>query len=171
MLRLRPYKKQDSEKIASWLKDEDIFWKWGGERFGTYPISAADIDKKYSGENGDCEEYDNFYPMAAFTDDGVVGSFIMRYVNGDHNTVRFGWVVVDETKRGNGYGKRMLELGLEYAFKILKAKKVTIGVFENNTPAYACYKSLGFKEDEGKEIVRNIKGEDWKLIELYKLPN
>ena len=171
VLRLRPYKKQDSEKIASWLKDEDIFWKWGGERFGVYPISAADIDKKYSEQNGDCAEYDNFYPMAAFTDDGVVGSFIMRYINGDHSVVRFGWVVVDETKRGKGYGKRMLELGLQYAFKILKAKKVTIGVFENNTPAYACYKSLGFKEAEGEERVVNIKGEDWKLIELYRLPD
>ncbi|MBO4921592.1 MAG: GNAT family N-acetyltransferase [Lachnospiraceae bacterium] len=171
MLRLRPYKKKDSEKIASWLKDEDIFWKWGGERFGAYPISAADIDKKYSEQNGDCAEYDNFYPMAAFTDDGVVGSFIMRYINGDHSIVRFGWVVVDETKRGKGYGKRMLELGLQYAFKILKAKKVTIGVFENNTPAYACYKSLGFKEAEGEERVVNIKGEDWKLIELYRLPD
>ena len=109
--------------------------------------------------------------MAAFTDDGVVGSFIMRYINGDHSVIRFGWVVVDETKRGKGYGKRMLELGLQYAFKILKAKKVTIGVFENNTPAYACYKSLGFKEAEGEERVVNIKGEDWKLIELYRLPD
>ena len=172
VLRLRPYKKEDSEAIASWLKDEDIFWKWGGERFGQYPISAEDIDAKYYNANGDCEEFDNFYPQVAFGNDGAVGSFIIRYINGDHNTVRFGWVIVDDSKRGKGYGKRMLELGLQYAFKILKAKKVTIGVFENNAPAYACYKSLGFKEAEGQEpVIRDVKGEKWKLIELYRLPD
>ena len=170
ILRLRPYKKEDSRLIASWLKDEDIFWKWGGERFGEYPISAEDIDEKYYNANGDCAEPDNFYPQVAFGNDGAVGSFIIRYINGDHDTVRFGWVIVDDSKRGKGYGKRMLELGLQYAFKILKAKKVTIGVFENNTPAYACYKSLGFKEIEGEEpVIRDIKGEKWKLIELYRL--
>ena len=172
VLRLRPYKKEDSEAIASWLKDEDIFWKWGGERFGHYPVSAEDIDAKYYNANGDCEEFDNFYPQVAFGNVGAVGSFIIRYINGDHNTVRFGWVIVDDSKRGKGYGKRMLEFGLQYAFKILKAKKVTIGVFENNAPAYACYKSLGFKEAEGQEsVIRDVKGEKWKLIELYRLPD
>ncbi|MBP5533368.1 MAG: GNAT family N-acetyltransferase [Lachnospiraceae bacterium] len=172
MLRLRPYKKEDSTLIASWLKSEDIFYKWGGDRFKAFPVSAADIDAKYRDANGDCEEYDNFYPLVAFGNDGAVGSFIMRYIGGDHNTIRFGWVIVDEDKRGKGYGKRMLELGLNYAFKILKAKKVTIGVFENNTPAYKCYKSLGFKEAEDIEpVIKEINGEKWKLVELYRLPD
>ena len=96
----------------------------------------------------------------------------MRYIDGDHNTIRFGWVIVDDSKRGKGYGKRMLELGLKYAFNILKAKKVTIGVFESNTPAYECYKSLGFKEAENKEPeVRDINGRKWKQIEMYRLPD
>ena len=172
ILRLRPYKKEDSRAIASWLRDEDIFLKWGGERFDGFPVSAEDIDEKYSNLNGDCEEYDNFYPQVAFGNDGAVGSFIMRYVGGDHNTIRFGWVIVDDQKRGKGYGKRMLELGLKYAFNILKAKKVTIGVFESNTPAYECYKSLGFKEAENKEPeVRDINGRKWKQIEMYRLPD
>ncbi|MBR4342590.1 MAG: GNAT family N-acetyltransferase [Lachnospiraceae bacterium] len=171
MLRLRPFKSKDSEIIASWLKDEDIFWKWGGERFGDFPISARDIEEKYLEHNGDCTEYDNFYPLIAYGNDGVVGHFIIRYINGDPGVLRFGWVIVDDRKRGKGYGKRMLELGLEYAFKILKAKKVTIGVFENNESAYKCYKSLGFKEaPEQEPVIRDIKGEQWKVIELEYVP-
>ena len=49
---------------------------------------------------------------------------------------------------------------------------MTIGVFENNTPAYKCYKSLGFKEAEDIEpVIKEINGEKWKLVELYRLPD
>lgn len=118
MLRLRPYKSCDSKHIADWIKNEETFVKWGGERFGSYPINAKIIDDKYRLNNGDCVEDDNFYPMTAFDDSGVVGHFIMRYINGNNKILRFGWVIVDDTQRGKGYGKQMLELGLKYAFEI-----------------------------------------------------
>ena len=167
MLRLRPYKSCDSECIVKWLKDENIFLKWGGERFGAFPICANDIDNKYKLNNGDCIEPDNFYPMTAFDDSGAVGHFIMRYIHGDNRILRFGWVIVDDTKRGKGYGRQMLEQGLKYAFEILGVQKVTIGVFENNSSAYRCYKSVGFKEAiVENDVVEEVKGEKWKIIEL-----
>lgn len=146
MIRLRPYKKCDGEKIASWLENEETFMLWGGDRFGDYPITADVINEKYFVHNGDCAEEDNFYPMTAFDDGGAVGHFIMRYINGDDRVLRFGWVIVDSTKRKKGYGREMLSLGLKYAFDILKAEKVTIGVYEFNASAYKCYKSIGFHE-------------------------
>ena len=167
MLRLRPYKSCDSEHIIHWLKDEEVFKKWGGERFGSFPVSADTIDNKYRFNNGDCVEPDNFYPWTAFDENGIVGHFIMRYIHGDTGILRFGWVIVDDTIRGKGYGKQMLTAGLRYAFDILGVEKVTIGVFENNIPAYKCYKAVGFheitmEEDEFEEI----DGEKWKIIEL-----
>ena len=170
VLRLRPYKSGDSSFFAEWIKDEEVFQKWGGELFGSFPISAETIDKKYKEQNGGCEEPDNFYPYTAFDESGVVGQFIIRYINKEHNIVRFGWVLVDDSKRGLGYGKRMLEMGKEIAFNILKAKKITIGVYENNIPAYNCYKSLGFTEaaeQPGKTAI--IKGTECKVIELELL--
>lgn len=167
MLRVRPYKSCDAEIIAGWLKDEDVFYKWSGGRFGEFPISARDIDDKYRLQNGDCLEQDNFYPMTAFDDSGVVGHFIMRYIHGDYRILRLGWVIVDAAKRGRSYGSGMLKLGLKYAFEILGAEKVTIGVFENNLPAYRCYRAVGFQEAlMEKEESADIKGEHWKIIEL-----
>ena len=46
-MRLRPYKSYDAKKIISWIKDEEVFLKWGGDHFGLYPISAEIIDNKY----------------------------------------------------------------------------------------------------------------------------
>lgn len=167
MLRLRPYKSCDSKRIADWIKNEETFVKWGGERFGSYPINAKIIDDKYRLNNGDCVEEDNFYPMTAFDDSGVVGHFIMRYINGNNKILRFGWVIVDDTQRGKGYGKQMLELGLKYAFEISGVEKVTIGVFENNIPAYKCYKSIGFNEIATDCYeTETVNGEESKIIEL-----
>lgn len=167
MLRLRPYKSCDAEYIANWVKDEDVFLKWGGQRFGSFPITANIIDDKYKVANGDCVEEDNFYPMTAFDEDGIRGHFIMRYIQGDKKILRFGWVIVDGTQRGKGYGKQMLQLGLKYAFEILGVEKVTIGVFENNLPTYQCYRGVGFKEAVVEEYdTEEINGEKWKVIEL-----
>lgn len=161
MLRLRPYKSCDAEKIAEWIKDKTVFQKWGGEKFGNFPITADVIDEKYRLNNGDCKEADNFYPWTAFDDNNeVMGHFIMRYLQGDNKILRFGWVIVDDALRGKGYGKQMLNAGLKYAFDILGAEKVTIGVFENNTSAYKCYKTVGFVE---REIVD---GKPWRIIEM-----
>jgi RimJ/RimL family protein N-acetyltransferase len=84
----------------------------------------------------------------------------MRYINGDKNVIRFGWVVVDSSVRGKGYGTQMLRLGIKYAFEILGAEKITIGVFENNTPAHTCYKKVGFAD------VDVVKDGRWNIIEM-----
>lgn len=161
MLRLRPYKSCDAETIEKWIRDEDVFKKWGGLLFGDFPISAKIIDDMYHLNNGRCEEPDNFYPWVALDDeDNVVGHFIMRYLHGDRKILRFGWVIVDDKIRGKGCGRQMLSLGLKYAFEILGVDKVTIGVFENNEPAHKCYAEVGFKD---KEIVEK---DPWNVIEM-----
>ena len=161
MLRLRQYKKADADGIARWVRDRDTFLKWGGTLFGDYPIDAGVIAATYDEKNGLCEEADNFYPWIAMDeDDRPVGHFIMRYTNGDHKLLRFGWVVVDDTIRGKGYGTEMLRLGLQYAFEILKVDKVTLGVYEGNDSAHACYKKVGFHD------THIVEKEPWNVIEM-----
>ena len=75
MLRLRPYKPSDADTILKWIKDEDAFRKWSTDRYPHYPITADDMNYKYMDCNGDCAEPDNFYPMTAFDDSGIVGPF------------------------------------------------------------------------------------------------
>lgn len=167
MLRLRPYKPCDAEKIVSWCGDEPIFLKWGGSLIGEFPLSAEQLNEVYINQNGLCKEADNFYPMVAFDENGVVGSFIMRYINGDKKCLRFGWVIVDDKMRGRGYGKEMLKLGLQYAFDILKVDEVTLGVYHNNPGAEHCYRSLGFVDNPKMEnTVKVINGEEWIVKEL-----
>lgn len=169
MLRLRPYKMNDAGTILSWCKDANAFRKWTADRYESFPITEADMNKKYIDDNGDCREADNFYPMTAFDESGIVGHLIMRFTDDEKRELRFGFVIVDDTKRGMGYGKEMIALSLKYAFEIFMADRVTIGVFENNMPAYWCYRSAGFQDVETEETVCEIFSEKWKILELEYL--
>lgn len=163
MLRLRPYKNCDAKYIVSWIKDEVSFRKWCADRFESYPIYAEDINNQYMS----LAETDTFFQMTAFDESGAVGHLILRFTDEEKTILRFGFVIVDDTKRGKGYGKEMLSLALKYAFEILKVEKVTLGVFENNIKAYYCYKAVGFEEVQmEQDEYYPIMGEKWKCLEL-----
>lgn len=167
MLRLRPYKPDDAETILKWIKDEDAFRKWSTDRYPHYPITADDMNHKYMDCNGDCMEPDNFYPMTAFDETGIVGHLILRFTDEEKKVLRFGFVIVNDSKRGMGYGKGMLRLALQFAFDIFKADKVTLGVLENNPGAYYCYKAAGFRDVTGEEPEYYIlMGKKIKCLEL-----
>lgn len=63
------------------------------------------MNRQYEG----LAETDNFYQMTAFDETGVVGHLIMRFLDGEKKVLRFGFVIVDDTKRGKGYGKELPE--------------------------------------------------------------
>lgn len=156
MLRLRPYKSGDAEKILSWSKDEKAFYKWSAGVLGEYPITKEQFGF-----------VNNLMAFTAIDDDEVVGFFTMRRPTESFDELRFGFVVVDPQKRGKGYGKGMLSLGVKYAKEIFKSKKVSLGVFENNESAYYCYKAVGFKDTTLAETeTYTVLGETWKCLEL-----
>mgnify|MGYP001520767512 FL=1 len=91
----------------------------------------------------------------------------MRRPRESFEELRFGFVIVNPEKRGQGYGKNMLKLGLKYAKDIYGANKVSLGVFENNESAYYCYKATGFEEVPQDEIEKyTVMGEEWNCLEL-----
>lgn len=156
MLRLRPYISEDAEQILSWCKDEKAFYKWTAGVLGDYPLSK----EQFSAVN-------SRMAFTAIDDNEIVGFFTLRNPDKLFEELRFGFVIVDSKKRGKGYGKKMLQLGLKYAKEIYRAKKVSLGVFENNEPAYHCYKAVGFKDVVQEEIeTYHILGEDWKCLVL-----
>ncbi|MGL4874850.1 MAG: GNAT family N-acetyltransferase [Clostridium sp.] len=163
MIRIRPYKSCDAKYIIEWIKDEVAFRQWCADRYEKYPISPEDINLYYK----NYEDDDNFFKMTALEDNEVIGHFIMRFTDEQKKVLRFGFIIVGDTKRGKGYGKKMLSLALNYAFENLKVEKVTLGVFENNPNAYYCYESLGFKAIQMEKIEYfNILNEQWKCVEL-----
>ena len=163
MLRLRPYKACDAHSIVSWTGDVRAFRQWSADRFDRFPITGEDLDRYYRSFDGS----DSFFEMTAFDETGPAGHMIMRFTDEKKSVVRFGFIIVDKRRRGQGLGREMLELAVRYAFEILKAEKITLGVFENNPRAYRCYLSAGFTLSPAETAKHyTILDEDWKCLEL-----
>ena len=156
MLRLRPYQEADGSAILSWPIDERTFYRWTAGRLGEYPLTP--------------ERFAQTRALMRFTlldESEIAGFFTLRHPGESRNEVRFGFVIVDPRKRGRGYGKEMLRLGLKFAFEIYGAKKATLGVFENNPAAYACYKAAGFRDaPDAKREAYHVLGEEWPCREM-----
>lgn len=164
MLQLRPFRASDADVIVTWAKDEVAFRKWVADRYEKFPIKPEDMVALYN-----AMDPDRFFPMTTFDETGVVGHLILRFPNETRSEVRLGFIIVDDSKRGMGYGKHMIELAVEYGFKTLKAEKLTLGVFENNESAYRCYRAVGFRDVEtDKTECYQVQGETWKCREMEK---
>lgn len=162
MLRLRPYRKSDAGIIVGWIENERIFRYWCADRFDNYPITADDLNDQYENSPG----AEDVFHFTAYDEKGIAGHVNIRFPEpGNIDTVRLGYVIISPERRGCGLGKEMTGLALRYAFDIMKAGKVTIGVFDENEPALHCYLSSGFK-DTGKINDFCYFNEKWKCREL-----
>ena len=156
MLRLRPYTPSDASTILSWTKNKTAFYQWTAGVLGEYPITEEQFNI-----------VSNLMAFTAIDDNDTVGFFTMRRPNESVDELRFGFVIIDPDRRGQGYGKKMLQLGLVYAKDIFGAKKVSLGVFENNELAYYCYKAAGFQDVLLDEVEKyTVLGEEWRCLEL-----
>lgn len=162
MIRLRPYKLSDSEYVINWFKDEITFTQWCASKF-KYPLTKEQLNEYYH----NYEKDDNAWIMTALNEKGIpVGHFLMRLADYQKESIHLGFVIVDSKIRGQGYGKEMIALAVKYAFEILKVKRVTLGVFDNNPSAHYCYKSIGFLDEKFKEDALTYENDKWGLYEM-----
>ena len=156
MMTLRPFNINDAPTILSWCKDKHAFRLWSADRYMDFPAKPEEMMEQYNGNN--------MYPLTAVVDNLVIGHILLRYPSEDKTVIRFGFVIVDDSKRGKGYGKQMLRLAIDYAKRELGAQKITLGVFDNNPSAIHCYESVGFVVigTDGYQI----DGEEWTGKEM-----
>ena len=142
MLRLRPYKSSDAERIITWIKDYDAFSAWCADHLD-WPLTEASLEKC----RADFAGKEDRWLMTALDERGVpVGFLMMTKADYAANTIHLGMIIVDPALRGRGVGTAFLRLVLAYARDILGMKRVTLRVFDHNAPARACYQRAGFRE-------------------------
>ena len=155
MLRVRPYRKEDAKEVVKWCQDERTFYFWSAGILGDYPMTEEKLSF-----------VEKFMPFVAFDDDKLVGFFNFRNVEGTLDELRIGFIILDPTHRGKGYTKQMIKLGLNFAFDVYNAKRVSLAVVADNFSAYHCYKAIGFEEVD-KDIPKlEIMGQNFAAKEM-----
>ena len=161
-MRIRPYiASKDYEYLAQWIDTERTHAFWSANRF-PYPITPESFHAFL--ETIATDWTDSAY--VATENNGQVVGFFCYSVNLEDNIGFLKFVIVDNSKRGMGYGKEMLNLALQYAFQITGAEAVQLNVFDENISAKKCYEKVGFVE---RNIDRNAfayKDEQWSRCNM-----
>ena len=131
---LRKASSSDIEALLQWFPTFDDVNVWGGPSF-RYPFTRdsffADL---YWGE------------MASFCLFDPANDFVaFGQVYDRDERIHLARLVVAPEMRGQGSGKRLVEMLMEAGREVYPRDEVSLFVFRANTPAYECYKSLGFE--------------------------
>ena len=156
-MRLRPYiPETDFDAVRNWVCDPRAHALWCANRF-EYPLSAENFDRvlrEIRVRNGDC-------PFVAVGENGAAAGFFCYSLRPDTNEGLLKFVIVDPAVRGQGFGKAMLRMAVDYAFRISKADAVYLRVFTENLRAVRCYESVGFTEEKTDENAFSYQDESW----------
>ena len=99
--------------------------------------------EKYSDLNNDFV----FIILAKDLDNSPIGQISLYSIDWDARIAEFGRLMIGEPfAQGKGYAKEATRLLLHYSFTKLRLKQIHLEVKENNEPAIAIYKSIGFIE-------------------------
>ena len=135
-------------------------------------LSQKDMPKLKKMLDETCYQFTRAYSYSTSTYESLVavysGNNDFRTRDFEKNHVHLGLIAVDNARRGQGLGRQMLEKVLTCAFDVLEADYVTLGVFDCNPQAYACYRKVGFVEDHVEAHAAEYCGESWSRIHMVK---
>jgi len=123
----------DITALMNWFPQADDVNIWGGPEF-RFPFNRHSFfeDVKW-GRMLSYSLFDSQHEFAAF------GQLYERY--GRINLAR---LVVDPTRRGEGVGKRLIDLLTAVGPSQFSCDEFSLFVYRENVPAFECYKSMGF---------------------------
>ena len=157
IMRLRPYiHSKDYIYLEKWVREARIHSLWCA---GIMPFPLNEQGLLYVLEREGETLCGSAY--TATDESGCPLGFFVYSLDTENNKGFFKFVVTDNEKRGQGYGRRMLELALKYASEIGGAKSAQLNVFDANYPARKLYTSLGFVQDSVLEDAMSFADEVW----------
>ena len=137
LVRLQPFEPLHAATIAEWISTaEELRWLAPSTTMPLTPGKVASW-KKESGQAFVLMDSQLATPLGY----------------GELNPMRrapshfwLGHIIVAPNHRGRGLGRLLVDKLVHFAFKGLKARRISLIVFPDNTPAIDCYLTIGFKQ-------------------------
>lgn len=165
MIELKYFQRSDFKQLIDWSHSPAFLLQWSGSSFN-YPLDGQQLEKYI--ENANNENSEIFvYKVVDLELAETIGHISLGKIDRKNRSARIGRVLIgDKRARGKGIGQQMIKEILKLAFNDLHLHRVSLGVFDFNTSAIACYEKVGFtKEGLLRDTIKN-EDEYWSLWEM-----
>ncbi|WP_113927652.1 GNAT family protein [Bacillus sp. P14.5] len=170
MVELSYFTENDFEQLIGWFSSKKEYIQWGGGGFG-YPLTRENLHSHIEKANQENSEK-RIYKVIEKASGKAVGHISLESIDRENHSARVCRVLVgDESIRGKGVGKAMMEEILKVAFDELGLHRVSLGVYNFNHSAIKCYEKAGFQKEGLKRDVQRYESEYWSLWEMSILEN
>ncbi len=127
-----------SYKYVNWLNDPEVYQYLDNGGNYTYN-SLFEYLTKYT------ENPVFFWAIIIKEDNTHIGNIKIDPINQKNQIGEYGILLGDKNKWGQGYAKEATKAVIDYCFKILELRKITLGVIKDNIAAVNLYQNLGFE--------------------------
>ncbi|MED3912699.1 GNAT family N-acetyltransferase [Peribacillus simplex] len=170
MIELKYFERSDFQQLINWIDTPEFLLQWGGPNF-SFPLTEEQLENYLIDANKD-NSNTLVYGVLHKATGKVIGHISLGNIDRKHKSARVGKVLVgDKDVRGKGIGQLMMKEILKVAFDELRLHRVSLGVFDFNTSAIACYEKEGFVKEGLLRDSRKIGDAYWSLWEMSILEN
>lgn len=165
MIKLRYFEPADFKQLIDWVETPALMLQWAGPSF-VFPLNEFQL-KEYLKDANEEKSASFIYSVVDAATDKVIGHISLTRINRNNRSARIGRVLVgDPEAKGKGICKEMMRQVLAVAFDELNLHRVTLGVFDFNKPAIACYEGVGFQKEGLMRDHQKFGDEYWSLWEM-----
>lgn len=171
MVRLEYFTEKDFQQLIDWISDERLLTNWSGSLF-RFPLNAESL-AWYIKDTNQLPHSDAYVYKAVDPETNeTIGHISLGSISKKNNSARISRVLVGNTAtRGKGYCAAMVQEVLKVGFDQLNLHRISLGVYDFNTPAIRCYTKNGFVHEGLQRDVLKFGDEYWSLVEMGILEN
>ena len=165
MIKLRYFEPADFKQLMDWVETPEFMLQWAGPSF-VFPLNKFQLEEYLKNANRkDAASY--IYSVIDAAPKKLIGHISLTGIDRNNRSARIGRVLVgDPDARGKGICRDMMQQVLKIAFDELELHRVTLGVFDFNKPAIACYEGVGFQKEGLLRDHQKFGDEYWSLWEM-----
>ncbi|WP_308215224.1 GNAT family protein [Sinobaca sp. H24] len=163
-IKLVPFQPMHFQQLMEAVTSADFLMQWAGPTFD-YPLTYEQLEN-YRTMAEEPNASARIYTAVDIKSGSPAGHIALGQIDLKNRSARIGKVLIHEHWRGRGAAGIMINEILAIAFQELRLHRVSLGVFDFNTPAIAVYEKAGFQKEGLLRDIRKAGESYWSLWEM-----